>query len=78
MTTCIVILATDYIESRKTPSPEEEGFIAERFCDRAITHLGRCVEDANSHKKNIVLCYLDFEETFPSTDHNPLVQVLAF
>jgi hypothetical protein len=36
-TICIVILATDYIESRKIPSPEQEGFRAERSCDRAIT-----------------------------------------
>jgi hypothetical protein len=27
-TTCIVILATDYTESRKIPSPEQEGFRA--------------------------------------------------
>jgi hypothetical protein len=28
LTTCIVILATDYIESRKISSPEQEGFRA--------------------------------------------------
>jgi len=50
-TTCRVILATDYIESRKILSPEQEGLRAERSCDRAITHLGLCVEDAHSHKK---------------------------
>jgi hypothetical protein len=55
-TTCIVILATDYIESRKILSPEQEGFRTERSCNRAITHLGLCVEDAHSHKKDIVLC----------------------
>jgi len=59
-TTCIVILTTDYIESRKIVNPEQEGFRAERSCDKAITHLGLCVEDALSHKKDIVLCYLDF------------------
>jgi len=26
-TTCIVIMATDYIEARKIPSPEQEGFL---------------------------------------------------
>ncbi len=54
-TTCIVILATEYIESRKILSPEQKGLRAERSCDRAITHLGLCVEDAYSHKKDIVL-----------------------
>ncbi len=38
-TTCIVILATVYIESRKILSPEQEGFRTERSCERAITHL---------------------------------------
>ena len=66
-TTCIVILVTDYIKSRKILSPEQEGFRAERSCDRAITHLGLCVEDTHSHKKDIVLCYLDFKGAFPSS-----------
>jgi len=77
-TTCIVILATDYIESRKILSPEQEGFRTERSCDIAITHLGLCVEDAHSHKKDIVLCYLDFQGAFPSTDHKQLIRVLEF
>ena len=77
-TTCIVILATDYIEPRKILSPEQEEFIAERSCDIAITHLGLCVEDAYSHKRNIVLYYLDFKGAFPSTDHKQLVRVLEF
>jgi hypothetical protein len=50
-------------------SPEQEGLRADRSCERAITHLGLCVEDAHSHKKDIVLCYLDFKGAFPSTDH---------
>jgi hypothetical protein len=77
-TTCIGILATDYIESRKILSPEQEGFRAERSCDRAIIHLRLCVEDAHSHKKDIVLCDLDFKGAFPSTDHKQLVRVLEF
>jgi len=77
-TNCIVILATDYIESRKILSPEQEGFRAKRSCDRAITHLGLCVEDARSHKKDTVLCYLDFKGAFPSTEHKQLVRVLEF
>ena len=76
--TCIVILATDYIESRKILSPEQEGFRAERSCDKTITDLGLCVEDAHSHNKDIVLFYLDFKGAFPSTDHNQLVRVLEF
>ncbi len=54
-TTCIVILATDYIESRKILSPEQEGFRSDRSCERAITHLALCVEDAHSHWGNYVL-----------------------
>ena len=34
------------------------------------------MEDAHSHKKDIVLCYLVFKEAFPSTDHKQLVRVL--
>jgi hypothetical protein len=59
-TACIVILATEYIKSRKTLSPKLEGFKADRSCERAITHVGLSVEDAHSHKKDIVLCYLYF------------------
>ncbi len=51
-TTCIVILATDYIESSKILSPEQEGFRVDHSCDRAIAHLGPCVEHARSHKKH--------------------------
>ena len=59
-TTCVVILATVCIESRKILSPEQEGFWADRSCARAVTHLSLCVEDALTHTKDIVLCYLDF------------------
>ena len=55
---------------RKILSSEQEGFRTERSCDRAITHLGLCVEKAHSHKKGIVLCYLDFKGAFLSTDYN--------
>ena len=75
-TTCIVILATYYIESRKILSPEQEGFRADRSCDRAITHSGLYVDGAHSHKKDIVLCYLDFKGAFPSTDHKQLARVV--
>ena len=62
----------------KVLSPEQEGFRAERSYDRAITRLGLCAEDAHSHKKDIVLSYLDFTGAFPSTDHKQLVRVLEF
>jgi len=58
LTTCIVPLGMDYIESRKSTSSKQEGSRAERSCARAITRLSLCVEDAISHKKGIVLCYL--------------------
>jgi hypothetical protein len=75
-TTWIVMLATDYIESRKILSPEHEGFMADRSCSRAITHLGLCVEDAHTHKNDRVLCYLDFKEAFPSADYEHLVRII--
>ncbi len=77
-TRCIVILATDYIESRQILSPKQEGFRADRACSRAVTHLSLCVEDAHASKKDVVLCYLDFKGAFPSTDHEYLVRTLEF
>ncbi len=76
--TCIVTLATNYIESRNIISSEQEGFRADRSCARAVTHLSLCVEDAHSHKKDIFLCYLDFKGVFPSTGQKQLVRVLEF
>jgi len=78
-TTCIVTLATDYIEAREILSPEQEGFRAGRSCSRAMTHPSLCVEDAHSHKsKDIVMCFLDFKGAFPSTDNRQMVRVLDF
>ena len=73
LTSCIVTLATDYIEACKILTPEQEEFLADRSCSRTIIHLSLCVGDAHSHKKDIVLCYLDFKGAFPSTDHRQLV-----
>jgi hypothetical protein len=70
--------ATDYVESREIRSPEQEGFRTDRSCSRAITHLGICIEDAHTHNKDIVLCYLDFKGAFPSADHDQLVKTLEF
>ena len=77
-TTCIVTLATEYIEARKILSPEHEGFRADHSCSRAITNLSPCEEDAHTHETDIILCYLDFKGAFPSTDHRHLVRVLEF
>ncbi len=77
-TTWIVTLATDYIEARNIPSPDQERFREDRSCSRAITHLSLCVRDAPSHKKDIVLCYLDFKGACPCTDHRKLVRVMGF
>ena len=76
MTTCVVAIATSNIESRKICSPEQEGFRAGRSYARAIIHLSLCVENTHSHKKDIVLGYLDFKEAFLSTEHKQLVWVL--
>jgi hypothetical protein len=77
-TICIVILATDYIESRKILSPKQEGFRTDRSCARAVTHLSLCVEDAHANINNVVLCYIYFKGAFPSTDHKQLVRTLEF
>jgi hypothetical protein len=37
-----------------------------------------CIEDAHTHNKDIVLCYLDFKGAFPSADHGQLVKTLEF
>ncbi len=37
-----------------------------------------CIEDAHTHTKDIVLCYLDFKGAFPSADHDQLVRTLKF
>ncbi len=76
-TRCVVTLATNYIEARKILSPEQEGLWADRSCSRAITRLGLCVEDAHTHK-NDILCCIDFKGAFPSKDHRKLVKVLDF
>jgi hypothetical protein len=36
------------------------------------------VEDAHSHEKDIVLCYLDFKGAFPFINHKQLVCTLTF
>jgi hypothetical protein len=78
LTTCIVTLATEYIEARKILIPEYEGYWADRSCSRASTHLSLSVEDAHTHKKDIILCYFDFKGAFSSTGHRKLVKVLEF
>jgi len=36
------------------------------------------VEDAHTHNKDIVLCYLDFKGAFSSADHDQLARTLSF
>jgi hypothetical protein len=77
-TTCIVMMATDYFESRKILSPKQEGFRTDRSCSRNITHLGLCIEDAHTLNKDIDLCYLDFKGASPLADNDQLVRTLTF
>jgi hypothetical protein len=78
-TSCLNILASDFIvEAHKVLSPEEEGFISQRSCLRAITHLGICIEDAHTHDKDVLFAYLDFISAFPSGDHIQLTRILHF
>jgi hypothetical protein len=55
-TTCIFILANDYIESRKINSSEQVGFTTNHSCAKAITLVVLCVHDAQPHKKNTFVC----------------------
>ena len=59
-------------------SSEQEGFRKDRSCARAVTNLHLCIEDTHSHKKDMVLCYLDFKRAFPSTDPKQIVRTLEF
>jgi hypothetical protein len=52
-TTCIVMLASDYVESRKMLSPEQESFRTDRSYARFSTHLGFCIEDTYTCNKDI-------------------------
>jgi len=76
--TCLAILATNYVESHKIASLEQEGFRAGRSCSMAITLLSICVEDAHIHNKDILLAYLDFTRAFSSADHTQLARTLRF
>jgi hypothetical protein len=55
--TCLTILATDYVESHKIASLEQEGFRVGRSCSRAIPHLNLCIEDAHRHNKDTLLAF---------------------
>ena len=35
-------------------------------------------KDAHTHEKDIILCYLDLKDAFPSTKHRHLVRVLEY
>jgi hypothetical protein len=70
------MLASDSVEIRKILCPEQEGFRAVRSFARAIMHLGLCIEDAHTHNKDIVLCYLELKGAFPSADHDQSVRTL--
>ena len=65
-----VTFATDYIESRKILSPEQEDFRSDRSRDRAITHLGLVVENAHSHKKTSFYAALTLKRHFPPLTTN--------
>jgi hypothetical protein len=64
-TTCIVMLAIYYVESRKIRSPEQEGFRTDRSCSRAITNLGMCIEDAHTRSKDIAPMLPRYQRGFP-------------
>ena len=73
---CLTILASRYVEANKILSPEQEGFRFGRSTARAIIHLLLAIEDAHSHGKDILICYLDFKGAYPSADHTQLTRLL--
>jgi hypothetical protein len=77
-TSCLNILASDFVEAHKVLSPEQEGFRSQRSCSRAITHLGLCIEDAHTHDQDVLLAQLDFTSAFPYADHTQLTRILHF
>jgi len=77
-TSCLNILASDFVEAYKVLSPQQEGFKSQRSCSKAITHLDLCIEDAHTHDKYVLLAYLDSTAAFPSIDHTQLTSILHF
>jgi hypothetical protein len=77
-TSCLHILASDFVQAHKILSSEQEGFRAQRSCSRAITHLGLCIEDDHTHNKDVLLAYLYFTSAFPSVNHTQLTRILHF
>ena len=75
---CLNILASDFVEAHKIPSPDQESFRAQRSCSRAITHLGLCIENAQTHDTYVLLAYLDLTSAFPSVNHTRLTRILHF
>ncbi len=62
--------------SRKILGTEQERLRVDRSYARAIPHLSLCAEDAHSNQKGTILCYLDFQGAFFSTDHTQMAKVL--
>ena len=76
---CQTILASNYVESHKIlNSPEQEGFRWRRSTARAILHLLLGIEDAHTHNKDILICYLDFKGAYPSANHIQLTRILQY
>jgi hypothetical protein len=55
--TCLAILATDYVESHKIASQQQEGFRAGHSCSMAVIHLNPFIEYKHIHNKDILLAY---------------------
>ena len=36
------------------------------------------MEDAHTHNKDIIHCYLDFKGAFPTDDHEQMVRILTY
>ena len=74
----LAVLKMNYIEANKIICPEQEGFGPGRSSSRAITHLSRCIEDAHTHNKDILIAYLNFTQTVLSTEHLQLERTLRY
>jgi hypothetical protein len=73
------MLATDYIESRKSSARNKRAFEqTARARGPSHTSVYALKMPTHTHNKDIVLCYLNFKGAFPSADHDQLLKTLAF
>ena len=74
----ILKVTTERIRSKIRPEIAEEqfGFVANSGTTNAIFTLNRVIENAIQVRKNVYLCFIDYEKAFDTVRHNELLDVL--